>query len=86
MNAGNVLFLLLIVGSVFGMFFMHRGGHGHGGMGGCGGHSHGPGRDNELVREPRDGEEKKPLLGPPGTQSGSSLPAPGGRREHRHGC
>lgn len=36
MDAGNLIFLLLIVGGVFAMFFMHRGGHGHGGMGGCG--------------------------------------------------
>lgn len=63
MDAGNLIFLLLIVGGVFAMFFMHRGGHGHGGMGGCGrhGHSHGGSATDE-----RREEDKKPILGKPG--------------------
>ena len=30
MDAGNLIFLLLIVGGVFAMVFMHRGGHAQG--------------------------------------------------------
>jgi hypothetical protein len=40
MDAGNLIFELLIVGGVVGMFFMHRGGHAHGSNAG-GGHAHG---------------------------------------------
>ena len=83
MDAGNLIFLLVIVSGVFGMFFMHRGGHGHGGMGGCGGHSHG--HTDEPAPDAQRGE-KKPLLGPPGTQSSASAPAPAEGRKHRHGC
>lgn len=60
MDAGNLIFLLLIVGGVFAMFFMHRGGHAHGGMGGKG-HNHGGSSTDE-----RRGDDKKPLLGKPG--------------------
>lgn len=63
MDAGNIIFLLLIVGGVLAMFFMHRGGHAHGGMGGCGGHGHKHG--GSSTDEPRK-EDKKPLLGKPG--------------------
>ena len=83
MDAGNLIFLLLIVGSVFGMFFMHRG-HGDGGMGGCGGHSQG--HSDEPGRDARRGDKEQPLLGPPGTQSRPSAPAPAEGRKHRHGC
>ncbi len=63
MNAGNVIFLLLIVGGVFAMFFRHRGGHAHGGMGGCGRHGHNHGGSSTGERRE---EDKKPLLGEPG--------------------
>ena len=77
MDAGNLIFLLLIVVGMFGMFAMHRGRHGHGGMGGCGGgHSHG--YDDEPAPDARRGDEKKPLLGPPGTQSSPTARAPAG--------
>lgn len=83
MDAGTLILWLLIVGGVFGMFFMHRG-HGHGGMGGCGGHS----RDHsgEPARDTGRGDEEKPVLGPPGTRSGAPVPGPAQGRRHRHGC
>ena len=70
MDAGSLIFLLLIVGGVFAMFAMHRGGgHAHGGKGGgcCGGHGHDRGSpdDQSSTDEPR---EEKPLLGKPGSQ------------------
>ncbi len=63
MDAGNLIFVLLIVGGLFAMFFMHRGGHAHGGMGGCGGRGHNHG--GSFTDERRE-EGKKPLLGRPG--------------------
>jgi hypothetical protein len=66
MDAGNLIFLLLIVGGAFSMFFMHRGGghgHGGGGMGGCGGHGHSHGGSSTAERRE---EEDKPILGKPG--------------------
>ena len=70
MNSGNLIFLLVAVGGLFMMFFMHRGGHAHGGTGhagrgqggmaGCGGHNHG-GSSTDEARQ----EDKKPLLGEP---------------------
>lgn len=42
MTIGTLIFLLLIGGSLFAMFAMHRGGASHGmGMGCGGGHGHG---------------------------------------------
>lgn len=64
MNAGNLIVLLLIVGGLFAMFFMHRGGgRGHGGMGGCGGHgdTHGDSATDEHQEK-----DKQPPLGKPG--------------------
>ena len=96
MNAGNLIFLLLIVGAPLLMFSMHRGGHAHGGTagggrgGGCGGgggggHNHGGGHEQEQTPNASGGQETKPLLGPPGTQSGTPVTAPA--EEHRHrGC
>ena len=95
MSVGTLIFLLLIVGSFVAMFSMHRGGgHAHGGMGGCGGghgHSHGGGNADE--EEPASshtghqehGDKNKPLLGPPGTQSGETASAPAQGHRHR-GC
>lgn len=86
MNASNVIFLLLIVGSVFAMTWMHRAGHGRGGMGGCGGHGHNHGGDDEPTPDRRGEEEKKPLLGPPGAGRGSSASKVTDAGKHRHGC
>ena len=90
MNAGNLIFLLLIVGSFVAMFSMHRGGgHAHGGMGGggCGGghgdHSHD--QSDETTREGAHEHGQKPLLGPPGTQSNEPAPEPAQGHRHR-GC
>ena len=85
MNAGNLIFLLLLVGGVFWMFSMHRGGHSHGGMGGCGG-GHGHGNDQTDERGPDTAHDhgQKPLLGPPGTQSGAPAPAPAPAPSRRH--
>jgi hypothetical protein len=97
MNAGNLIFLLLIVGAPLAMFSMHRGGHAHGGAaggggggggGGCcggGGHNHGASHEEEQTPNTTAGQETPPLLGPPGTQSGTPVRAPA--QEHRHrGC
>jgi hypothetical protein len=40
MDAGNLIFVLLIVGGAVAMFFMHRGAHAHGSNAGRG-HAHG---------------------------------------------
>ena len=89
MNAGNLIFLLLIIGAPLAMFSMHRGGHAQGGTAGgggcCGGHNHGGGREEQQTPDSSDGEEIKPLLGPPGTQSGTPVPAAAERHRHR-GC
>lgn len=79
MSAGTLIFLLLIGGSLFAMFAMHRGGS-HGVGGGCmGGHSHGTPQDRSRADEPQQAE---PTAGPAG-QDDHDQPAPGGR--HR-GC
>lgn len=91
MNAGNLIFLLLIVGAPLAMFSMHRGGHAHGGTvsgGGCcggGGHNHGASHEEEQTPNTTAGQETQPLLGPPGTQSGTPVPAPAQKHRHR-GC
>jgi hypothetical protein len=90
MNAGNLIFLLLIVGGALAMFSMHRGGgHAHGGMGGggChGGHSHDDGQSNEHAHETGAEQETKPLLGPPGTASNEPAPAPAAQGHRHRGC
>ena len=83
MDAGALIFWFLIIGGLFGMFFMHRG-HGHGGMGGCGGgHSHD--HRGEPARDPGRGGEKKAPLGPPGTASDAPASGPAHGRRHRPG-
>ena len=95
MNAGNLIFGLLIVGSFMAMFSMHRrGAHAHGGSsahggmggGGCGGHGHGNGQHDDHADGPaHEHQVDKPLLGPPGTKSGDPAPAPA--QDERHsGC
>ena len=85
MSVGSLIFLLLIVGSFLAMFSMHRGGgHSHGGCGGGhGGHGGHRGDEDEHTAEHSGHEQRKPLLGPPGTQSGQPVPAE--PRRHR-GC
>ena len=92
MSTGTVIFLLVTAGAFVWMFSMHRGSHAHGGhaggMGGCGGgHNHGGsgGHDQQRAPDETPGEEKKPLLGSPGTGSDTSTPAPAGSHRHR-GC
>ena len=81
MDAGNLIILLLIGGGLFAMFSMHRrGGHSHGmGGGPGGGHGHTRGSSDE----PRE-EEKKPLLGKPGSQGHDREPA--AADDKRGGC
>lgn len=59
MDAGTLLWILLIGGGVFAMFFMHRGGHAHGG-GGCGGHGHDHGTTSIDESPETKGDEAKP--------------------------
>ena len=47
MSVGTLIFLLLIGGSLFAMFAMHRGSQSHGMGMGCRGHGHGHGHDEE---------------------------------------
>lgn len=82
MDAGTLLWILLIGGGVFAMFFMHRGGHAHGGSAG-GGHGHDHGRTStDESRESRN-EDTKPL-GKPGSHDHDREPAAAGGK-HR-GC
>ena len=86
MNASNVVFLLLIVGSVVAMTWMHRAGQGRGGMGGCGGHGRNHGGHDESTPDRHGEEEKKPLLGPPGAGRDSSASKVADTEKHRRGC
>ena len=87
MDAGTLFWVLLIGGGVVAMFFMHRGGHAHGGLagrGGCGGHDHHDHGDasSDERQEPRE-EAKKPLA-KPGSDGHTHEPAATGGK-HR-GC
>jgi len=84
MNAGNLIFLLVVVGGAVAMFSMHRGGgHSHGTHGG-GGHGHGSADSQGPSEEPRE-EGKKPLLGKPGTPTHEHEHEPEpDADEHRH--
>lgn len=81
MDAGTLFWILLIGGGAFAMFFMHRGGHAHGGLGGGGGHDHG-GTSTDERQEPR--EEAKEPLAKPGSHGHTQEPAATGGK-HR-GC
>lgn len=89
MSTGTLIFLILIAGSVFAMFAMHRGGHASGSMGGggCGGgHNHGGSGDEHSHDTSRKTDEPTPLLGPPGSQA-QPVPATTPTGKHRHrGC
>lgn len=85
MSAQNLIFLLVVVGGVVAMFSMHRGGgHSHG-MHGSGGHDgHGSSGRQASTNEPPV-EEKKPLLGKPGTRTHEHEAEPADdERRHRH--
>lgn len=84
MDAGTLIWILLIGGGVLAMIFMHRGGHAHGGLGGgggCGGHGH-SGSSADESQEPRR-EDAKPVPKPGAHSHGQEPAATGGK--HR-GC
>ena len=87
MNAGNLIVLLLIVGGLFAMFFMHRGGHAHGRLGGSGGHGHdhsssSPDEQQEQGLE----EDKKPIEGKHGSHGHDDEPATATAGHKHRGC
>ncbi|GIU94189.1 MAG: hypothetical protein KatS3mg012_0646 [Gaiellaceae bacterium] len=85
MDAGTLVWILLIGGGVLAMFFMHRGGHAHGGFGGgggCGGHGQGHDHSGTAADEPRN-EDARPLA-KSGSHDHGDKPVPAGSK-HR-GC
>ena len=76
MNAGTLIVLLLIVGGLFAMFSMHRGGRAHGGIGGCGGHGD---KHGDPSTDERQEEDKKPPLDKPGPHDHEPAVADAGR-------
>ncbi len=84
MTSGTLILLLLVIGPVLAMMFMHRGGAG---MGGCGmGHgSHGNhGRDSENDPADENGE-RRPMLGNPGEKAPVAAGNASGKHD-AHGC
>lgn len=87
MSAGNLIFLLVLVGGAFAMFSMHRGGsHSHGMGGGCGaGHGHGHGSsDSHGSPEDLHDEEKQPPRDKPVAHAREHEPAAEGGRHGGH--
>lgn len=85
MDAGTLLWILLIGGGVFAMFFMHRGGHAHGRLGGGHGHDHGdPSSDKQ--QEQRLEEDKKPIEGKHGSHGHDDEPATATAGHKHRGC
>lgn len=85
MDAGTLLWILLIGGGVFAMFFMHRGGHAHGGLGGGHGHDHGdPSSDKQ--QEQRLEEDKKPIEGKHGSHGRADEPTTAAAGHKHRGC
>lgn len=85
MSAGNLIFLLVLLGAVVAMVSMHRGGghsHGMGGMGGgCGGHGAHDHGDEKAAnggssKDARDKETEQPA----GHAHDGEPAAAGGRR------
>lgn len=78
MDAGTLIWILLIGGGVLAMVFMHRGGHAGGGMGGggCGGHG------RTSTEEPPRADATP--VGSSGSHDGGHEPAAAGGK-HR-GC
>lgn len=86
MDAGTLVWILLIGGGVFAMFFMHRGGHAHGGLGGgggCGGHGHDH-SDTSAEKSPKPRNEDARPLAESGLHDHGHKPVPAGGK-HR-GC
>ena len=84
--SGSTLFFIVLVGLPLAMMFMRRGGHS--GMG-CGMGHGSPGHEGHDQPSPdtSDAEQQKPLLGPPGTLSGTPVPVPVPPEERKHrGC
>lgn len=87
MDAGTLLWILVIGGGLFAMFFMHRGGHAHGGPGGCGGHGHDHGDpSSDKQQEQRREEDKKPLQGKHGSHGHDDEPATATAGHKHRGC
>ena len=86
MSAGNLIFLLVLIGGVVGMFLMHRGGgHAHGMGGGCGGHGHGHATsDDARTTEPPD--KDKAAADVQGTHVHGREPATQGSGSRHSGC
>ena len=92
MDGGTILWILLIGGGLVAMFFMHRGGHAHGGLaGGSRGHDHAgpsPGERHEE-REPRtrrrepSEEDEQPLADGPRAHEDHE---PAARHGKHRGC
>lgn len=90
MDAGTLFWILLIGGGVLAMFFMHRGGHAHGrlgGGGGCGGHGHDHGgTSTDKQQEQRLEEDKKPSQGKHGSHDPDDEPATATSGHKHRGC
>ena len=80
MSVGTLIFLLLIGGSLFAMFAMHRGGQSHGMGMGCGGHGHAD--EHRYSGEAHEGGTER-TTGETDGHSHGDEPAPASR--HR-GC
>ena len=86
MDAGTLLWILLIGGGVFAMFFMHRGGHAHGRLGGGGhGHDHSSSSSDEQQGQQRE-EDKKPLQGKHGSHGRDDEPTTAAAGHKHRGC
>ena len=83
MDAGTLIWILLIGGGVLAMVFMHRGGHAHGGSGGgggCGGHGHGHGGTSSDESQEARNEGAKPASKPGSHSHGQEPAATGGKQ------
>ena len=86
MDAGTLLWILLIGGGVFAMFFMHRGGHAHGRLGGGGhGHDHSSSSSDEQQGQQRE-EDKKPLQSKHGSHGRDDEPTTAAAGHKHRGC
>ena len=86
MDAGTLLWILLIGGGVFAMFFMHRGGHAHGRLGGGGhGHDHSSSSSDEQQGQQRE-EDKKPLQSKHGSHGRDDEQATAAAGHKHRGC
>jgi len=87
MDAGTLLWILLIGGGVFAMFFMHRGGHAHGRLGGGGGHGHDHSSSSSDEQQGQQREEdKKPLQSKHGSHGRDDEPTTAAAGHKHRGC